>query len=92
MDRTEISLLLRATQINHWRWRAEVKRLKRRGKADPFSVHLAEMQLLHQVWRELRKEAGLPGRKPPHAVWRVAMRLADRKCRTFLQEHPDDPD
>lgn len=89
MDPTELSLLHRATQVSHWRWRAEVKRLKRRGRADPFSIHLAELQLLHHVWRELRRDACLPGRKPPHSVYRIAMRLTDRKCTAFLREHPE---
>ena len=82
----ELHLLQLATQFNRWRWRAEEKRLRRQGQASPFSVHLGQLQMMHMIWRELRREAGLPFDKPPPAVWRIARGLAARKCRQFLQE------
>ena len=83
----ELRLLQRATLINHLRWRAEEKRLRSRGQASPFVVHHGELQMMHMVWRELRREAGLAPGKPPAAVNRIAFRLAARKCRRFLREH-----
>ena len=85
----ELALFERATLLNRWRWRAEEKRLRRCGKADPFTVHLGQLQMLHTVWREVRRDAGLPSYKPPAAVWRIARRLADKKCRAFLAENGD---
>lgn len=61
-----------------------------------------ELSVLHHAtlvnwwrWRseekrmELRKDADLPWAKPPHAVWRIARRLAEKKCRAYLREHGD---
>jgi len=83
----EVGLLRRATLMNWWRWRAEEKRLRRRGKASPFTVHLGEIQMLHTVWRELRSDLGRP-REPPMQVRRIALRIAERKCLAFLRENP----
>jgi len=84
----ELRLLERAIKLNQWRWRAEEKRLRRAGEADPFTVHLGQMQMMHRVWRELRRDAGLPFRRPPAAVDRIARRLSEKKCRAFLKAHP----
>jgi len=86
-EERELHLLQRAIALNRWRWRAEVRRLRRRGEATPFRVHLCELQLLHTVWRELRREHGCPA-VPPMAVRRIMLRLADRKCRAFLDANP----
>lgn len=86
-EELEVRLLQRATALYRWRWRAEVKRLRRRGEATPFRVHHRELQLLHIVWRELRREHGCPD-EPSAAVRRVALRLAERKVRAFLRAHP----
>ena len=84
----EVRLLQRATLLNWWRWRSEEKRLRRQGKASPFLVHLGELQMLHTVWRELRSELGRP-REPPVRIRRIALRLAERKCRAYLREHEE---
>lgn len=86
----ELHLLEHAIKLNQWRWRAEEKRLRRAGKADPFTVHLGQMQMMHMIWRELRREAGLPFRRPPARVDRIARRLAEKKCRAYLRAHPSD--
>jgi hypothetical protein len=83
----EVGILRRATLMNRWRWRAEEKRLRRRGKASPFTVHLGELQMLHTVWRELRSDLGRP-REPPMQVRRIARGIAERKCLAFLRENP----
>jgi hypothetical protein len=83
----EVRLFQLATQFNRWRWRAEEKRLRRQGQASPFSVHLGELQMMHMIWRELRRDAGLPPGKPPPTVWRIALGLAARKFRQFLREY-----
>jgi hypothetical protein len=83
----ELRLLQRASLMNQWRWRAEEKRLRRRGEADPFGVHHGEIMMMNTVWTELRREAGLPPGRPPAAVWRIAVRLYTRKCRQYLREN-----
>ena len=85
----ELRLLQRAAPLSRWRWRAEVKKLRRRGQATPFLVHLCEVQLLHTVWRELLREAGRPAETPTWAARRASRRIADWKCREFLRENGD---
>ena len=84
----ELRLLQKAAPLSRWRWRAEVKRLRRRGQASPFLIHLCEVQLLHTVWHELLREAGLPAETPTPAARRASLRIAARKCREFLRSHP----
>ncbi len=84
----ELRLLQRAAPLSRWRWRAEVKKLRRRGQDSPFMVHLCELQLLHTVWRELLREAGRPAETPTAAALRASRRIATYKCREYLRNHP----
>jgi len=87
-EKDELRLLEHAIKLNRWRWAAEEKHLRRAGTADPFTVHLGQIQMMHMIWRELRRDAGLPFRTPPARVDRIARRLSEKKCRAFLRAHP----
>lgn len=81
----EFRVLQEATQVHWWRWRAEEKRLRRRGVRDPWDLHLVEMRALHRLWMKMRAEAGL-GRRVPASVVRARDQVSLRKWRKFLSE------
>lgn len=85
----ELHLFRQASRMGWWRWRAECKRMRRRGEDTPFAVHLGQLQMLHTVWRELRHETGHGPDDLPHAVKRVARRHAEKVCLAYLRDHPD---
>lgn len=86
----EIRLLQEASKYSRWRWRGAMKRLQRRRGTPPsaFELHLAEVQILHTVWREMLRDAGRPVDTPTPAARRVSRRIATVKFREFLRDHP----
>ena len=87
-DDDELRLLHIATRAGWWRWQTEEKKLRKQGKADPFTINLGSIQVMHMVWRELRRQSGCSSQEPPMRVRRIARRLADHKCRAYLRENP----
>ena len=49
---------------------------------------LGSIQVMHMVWRELRRQSGCASKEPPMRVRRIARRLADHKCSAYLRENP----
>jgi hypothetical protein len=79
----ELRILQRACEVHRWRWRANIKRLRRRPGTGPWELHLEEIRTLNRVWFELRREAGM-GRGLPLRARKAADRILRDKFRAVL--------